>query len=113
LTPASDVFSLGATMYRQLTGRWPFRGRFVGDVFEAIRSQPVEPLRLHAPALPRRLDAIVRRALAKDPAARPSMLELGRALDRFLRRRALLARLRPGRRRPGVRPNRIHPETST
>jgi serine/threonine protein kinase len=114
LSPASDVFSLGATLYRKLTGQWPFRGRTVDEVFAAIRSRPVEPLRVHAASVPRRLDALVQRMLAKEPRARfGSMAELGAALDRFLRARSLFSFL-PGRRsRPSLLPNRIHPERPT
>jgi serine/threonine-protein kinase len=90
--PSSDVFSLGVTLYRQLAHQWPFRGRTVADVLHAIQHEPPRPLRELAPAVPRPLEAIVLRCLAKDPARRyGSMQELGLALDRFLERRSLIA----------------------
>jgi len=106
--PASDVFSLGVTFYRQLTGRWPFRGRTVIDVFDAIRQR--EPDAFEAGCAPRRLESIVRKALAKDPGERfGSMDEFGNALDRFLRSQSLFSIpaqwLRSNRGQP-----RIHPE---
>jgi serine/threonine-protein kinase len=112
VTSQSDVFSLGVTLFRQLTGEWPFRGRRVTDVLEAIVHHPTPPL----PDTSRRLETIVQRCLAKDPAQRfASMEELGRALDRFLRGRALVAfaqSLFPHR-RPAPDGPRIHPrETS-
>ena len=108
--PASDVFSLGVTLYRALTGRWPFPGRTVHDVFDAVRHRAPDPLRGDRP-VPRRLEAIVLKALAKDPAERfASMGQLGRALDRFLTGRPLF-RLLPGRgpRPDVVRGPHIHP----
>ena len=114
--PASDVFSLGVTLYRQLTGAWPFRGRTVGDVLDAILTRAPEPMSAHAPSVPRRLEAIVMRCLEKDPAARfGSMQELGATLDRFLLTRSVFTLARgwlTGRRRAdstGTGP-RIHPE---
>ena len=116
VSPASDVFALGVTLYRQLTHEWPFRGRTVADVLHAIGHQAPRPPREVEPAVPRALEAIVLRCLEKERARRfGSMAELGRALDRFLARRSVFTRasaLLRGRRRP--QPNhpgpRIHPE---
>ena len=119
--PASDAFSLGVTLYRQLTGRWPFRGRNVVDVLEAIRTQPTPPMgvaQATGAPVPRPLERIVQRALAKDPRDRfESMEELGRALDRFLRPPSFFALsgwLRHRRVAPAAAPHanrpRIHPE---
>jgi len=113
LGPTSDVFSFGVTLYRLATGSWPFRGRTVFDVFDAIRRDEALPARALAPAVPRRLDAIVRKSLAKDPSARfASMHELGESLDRFLLARSLFALSPFRRRRPEARAatDRIHPE---
>jgi eukaryotic-like serine/threonine-protein kinase len=114
--PASDVFSLGVTLYRQLTGAWPFRGRTLADVLHAIQHAEPHPPRALAPEVPAELERIVLRCLAKDPARRySSMEELGLACDRFLGdrfgERSFLARLR--RRFASPRPPSsplIHPE---
>jgi serine/threonine-protein kinase len=115
--PQSDQFSLGVTLYRQLTGVWPFRGRALGDVLAAIqRAEPPRPRALD-PRIPPALERLVLRCLAKEPSRRfASMRELGDELERFLAPRPLYARLLPALARtvrrapiPTTR-HRIHPE---
>jgi serine/threonine-protein kinase len=118
--PPSDQFSLGVTLYRQLTGEWPFRGRSVADVIAAIEREAPVPPRVLAGAVPRPLERIVLRCLAKDPARRfASMRELGAELDRFLARRVRLTRwLALVRARwtplvaPAPRDKRLHPPST-
>ncbi len=90
--PASDVFALGATLYRVLTGAAPFQG---ADLWETLRAtierEPVPPRRL-APATPRALEAIVLRALRKDPASRyRDAAAMADDLERFLAGRPVAA----------------------
>ena len=113
-TGASDIFSLGVTFYRQLTGEWPFRGRTVLDVLRAIqRETPRNPREL-APEVPRQLAATVLTCLEKDPDRRfDSMFDLGAALDRSVRGRSVFAlanALFGRRRRARKRGPAIHPE---
>ncbi len=70
LTPASDLFSLGAVMYELLTGFRPFRASSLSKLLNQIvyaTPPPIHTLRLGAPE---ELEEIVAVALQKDPANR-------------------------------------------
>ncbi|MBK9383437.1 MAG: protein kinase [Planctomycetes bacterium] len=65
-----DIYSLGATLYRILTGRTPFSGRSVKEIVRAqIQDQPA-PLRELVSDVPPRVAALVERMMQKDPAQR-------------------------------------------
>src|SRR5271165_5549763 len=67
---ASDLYSVGVILYELLTGVVPFEGETaVAIAFKQVSAEPFPPSALN-PALPATLDAIVLRALAKDPAQR-------------------------------------------
>ncbi|MCS6915955.1 MAG: protein kinase [Myxococcales bacterium] len=72
-TPASDIYALGVLFYECLTGQPPFEGRLQDILHGHLRVDPVPPSRLLGrgePPLDPNLEALVLRALAKDPAAR-------------------------------------------
>ncbi|MCA9511720.1 MAG: serine/threonine protein kinase, partial [Myxococcales bacterium] len=62
----SDLYSLAILLYALLAGRAPFRARSEYQVMKAQVETPPPPLRDRMPELPRELDEVLRRALAKD-----------------------------------------------
>lgn len=69
-TPASDVYSLGVVAYELLTGGRPFEGGSATEEAARHIHQPVPPASERGVALPRAIDRVFERALAKDPRER-------------------------------------------
>jgi eukaryotic-like serine/threonine-protein kinase len=78
-SPASDVYALGVTIFRSLTGQYPQTSTVAGSDVDS-RPGVLLPVSAAAPDLGTRFDAALARALAVDPAARPSPAELAAQL---------------------------------
>src|SRR5512143_2963052 len=66
----SDVFAFGALVYEMTTGRKAFEGKSRASLIAAIMSADPPPMAAIRPAIPRALERLVRKCLAKDPEQR-------------------------------------------
>ena len=93
LTPAADVYSLGAVLFHLLTGRPPFIGEHALKVIQQTTEKPAPKLRTLAPALDRDLETICAKCLEREPQARyRSAGELAEDLERWLHGHSIVAR---------------------
>ncbi|OWQ48077.1 hypothetical protein CDL60_05685 [Roseateles noduli] len=63
----ADVFACGVLLYRLTTGRMPFSGVPEAVMYQTLHQLPPTPTSLRPGELPESLDAVVRRAMARDP----------------------------------------------
>mgnify|MGYP001114403984 CR=1 FL=1 len=107
----ADVYSLGATLYELLTLRPPFDGATAAELLDQIAGREPAAPRSIDPRIPRDLETIVLKSLAKRPSDRyASALEQAADLARFLNREPVKARRispvgrawRVMRRHPGI-----------
>ena len=66
----ADVYALGVTMYELLTGQRPYRGQTLTEMSDAILYATAVPPSLIEPSVPRELELIIARAMARNLEAR-------------------------------------------
>jgi HD-GYP domain-containing protein (c-di-GMP phosphodiesterase class II) len=82
--PAADVYGLGATLFWILSGQLPHpRVTNVVEMVKMITKEPPRRVRMFCPFAPEPLDALIASMLARDPAQRPSAVEVMHALTPF------------------------------
>jgi serine/threonine-protein kinase len=67
---ASDLYSLGVSMYQMLTGVLPYDTPAPADIERLLRGELISAPRLRNPAIPKRLNDVVLHAMAPDLGAR-------------------------------------------
>lgn len=76
----SDIYSLGLVIYEMLTGQTAFKGGYEAIVHQQIFQTPPPPRQIDV-SIPRSLDALIMRMIAKDPDERPDLREVLQALE--------------------------------
>ena len=93
ITPATDIWGLGAILYELVTGTPPFLGASPQATLKLVVEGALLSPRHHAPDIPHDLEAIILKCMARNTAERyPSARALADDLGRFIEHRAVQAR---------------------
>jgi serine/threonine protein kinase len=93
LTPATDVYSLGATLYYILTGRRPFTGHSLATMLQQVQAGAFPKPRSLSPNLPPALEAICLKAMSREPLERyATAADLAHDVERYLADEPIIAR---------------------
>ncbi|HEX3695894.1 MAG TPA: protein kinase [Polyangia bacterium] len=83
--PRSDIYAVGGILYEMLTGNPPYEGSNFMEILHKKANQSPAPLSALRADVPPEIEALIMRALAKDPAERPqTMVELEQEIQRLL-----------------------------
>jgi serine/threonine protein kinase len=86
----SDLWALGAILFRLITGRTPFDGETMAKLVSRVVTEKPRDIRRLRPDIPDGLAAVIERCLRKDPAERyPDVATLAQALDPFAAHRSV------------------------
>lgn len=101
--PRCDIYSLGATLYYVLTRQEPYRGEDSVDIIvQVLQNSPTPPRELN-PALPRPVEAVILKAMARDKSRRyATAAEMAEDLERLAREGASGPAVPPRRTAAGV-----------
>jgi len=85
LGPRTDIYALGALLHHLLSGQPPFPGADAREVLDQVRNTAPDRVRRIDPSIPRALDSIAAKAMARVPAERyETASELAGDIGRFL-----------------------------
>ena len=92
ILPSSDIFSLGIVLYEALTLRPPYTASTREGILRQIATKPMPPVSSQNPAVSRNLEAVVHKAIARDPDDRYSSKRFAQELHHVINGKPITAR---------------------